>query len=143
MAEGEGSEVKNELLDTRIISKKLDPEGRKEVASSIIQTRKEGRSVRGGISETEERLEKTVARREDLRELKVEKSLELDERQSKLLVKLKRIIGIGDRKSAGLRVELKDIDSQSEASWDELYKTEERLKQLQQKEIEIPNSKEM
>jgi hypothetical protein len=87
------SQIKNELLDPRIISKDKDQEGRDILATTIGQARKEKEEIKTGIVKTES---------------------ELQARQENILVKLKQKLNISDKKTIELQEQLLEANARKD-----------------------------
>lgn len=99
-AAGEVSQIKQELVDPRSISKKHDPEGRSATVEKVLEARARVRSTREGITEKESQLDLV--------------GTNITQRTESVLVKLKEKIGIKDRDLAILRTESSGLQRELE-----------------------------
>jgi len=136
-------EIKKELLDPRTISKRVDPEGRTEIARAILEARRRRKIISESIVSNERRLQEIKESLDSLYRQKVQKERELTRRLESLLVKLKSAVGIVDKQATALQGEIDAIRSERNALYGQLDAVEEELRILREQLAEIPNPKQL
>ncbi|NMB84295.1 hypothetical protein GYA28_03320 [Candidatus Roizmanbacteria bacterium] len=91
-------EIKEELLNPRVISKKNDPEGRKKMVQTILDTKKE------------KKLQEIADLTSSLYQEQQHKAEELTQRLKKIVVKIKGFAGISDKEVVDLQTQLDEIE---------------------------------
>ena len=132
-------QIKKDLTNPRTISKKTDPEGRTEAARSILKARADTRSTRENITEREQKIEQVAELTSSSYKQERQKANELKKRTENVLVKAKKLIGIGDKQAAELQGEIDAIKTEIDAHYSETWQAEYDLKELRKQQTEIPN----
>lgn len=134
-------QVKKDLIDPRAISKKIDPKGRSAIAASITQVRTEGRVIPGQIEDKSVTVQQLQADQSSLYKQVEQKSLEIDQRQKSLLVRLKSKLGIGDAKLQQAQTERDSIYSQKYEAIDQSKQIKREIEELRQRQEGLPDPK--
>lgn len=136
-------QIKKELVDPRTISKKTDVEGRSETAQAILEARAGARSTRDSIAEKEQKVQEIAELTSTSYQQGREKAKALTERLETLVVKLKSVVGAGDKQASVLQGEIDAIKSERDALYSQSYAIEDELKTLREKQAEIPSPKQL
>lgn len=136
-------QVKKELTDPRTISKKTDPEGRTETARAILEARANARSTSEDISQKEQRVQQIAELTTDLYKRERQKTEALTKRLENVVVRVKKLVGVGDTQASGLQTELEEIKAERDALYSETWTAEKELEGLKQEQTEIPNPKQL
>lgn len=136
-------QVKKELIDPRTISKKIDPEGRTETARAILESRANARSTSEDISQREQRVQQIAELTSSSYQQERQKANELTQRLENVVVKVKKLAGVGDAQASGLQAEIDAVKSERDALYAETWATEKELEGLKQKQTEIPNPRQL
>lgn len=135
--------VKKELVSLRTISKKHDQEGRGATALAVSRARTEGRTTRDTIAAKGDKLQKLDEEQRSLYLAERQIAKELAQRQEKLLVKLKKLAGLGDKRAAYLQRRIETAKSERAAVLAERFETERELESMRGEMAEIPDPKEL
>ena len=119
------TQLKQELLDPRIISKKYDQEGRVEAASELRTARPEWHSVNTQLAEKEGEVSEMREKASSLDIEKEEKARELEERLQGMFAKLR---------TYRLRKDIGSLDTEITTLADEIEQVWHELNQLDLKE---------
>lgn len=136
-------QIKKELTDPRIISKKIDPEGRSETARAILEARASARTTKENIAGNEQKVQEIAELTSTLYQQERQKMGELIQRLVTLVVKLKNAVGLGDKQAAALQDEIDAIISERDTLYAQSYEIEDELKALKGKQADIPNPKQL
>ena len=136
-------QIKKELVDPRTISKKTDVEGRNATAQAILEARAGARSTRGAIAEKEQKVQEITELTSTSYQQERERAKALTERLETLVVKLKSVVGVGDKQASALQGEIDAIKSDRNALYSQSYAIEDELKTLREKQAEIPSPKQL
>lgn len=136
-------QTKKELVDPRTISKKTDPEGRTETARNILEARSSKKATGETISEHEARMQQISELTSSSYTQERQKAKELTQRLEAVLVRAKKLIGIGDKQATALQAEIAQIKSERDELYAESYTLEDELKALRQQDSEIPTPKQL
>ena len=112
-------QIREEFIDPRTISKKLDPEGRSETARAILEARASARLTKEDIAKNEQRAQEIAVLTSDSYRQGWERTEKLTQRLETLVVKLKNAAGLGDKQAANLQNEIKAIESERHALYSE------------------------
>jgi hypothetical protein len=123
----------------RLISKKVDPQGRTELAGNILSIRSEKRLAKTDIQEHETKIGEYSQSKKDTWRTKEGKEQELEKRQEKRIVKLKNFLGLRDKKIAALRIAIELNSSARRKLFDDSQKAENELKSLQKNLSDMSN----
>lgn len=136
-------QVKKDLLNPRGTSKTHDPEGRSALASTILGVRREGRSTKASITEKEQERQGLVGQFNESypQEQGIAKDLAL--RNEERLVRLKRKLGIGDKRASELEAQLMGLWTERSSISDKAGQVAHQVEELKQKQAEIPDPKEL
>lgn len=136
-------QIKKELIDPRTISKKTDAEGRNETARAILEVRTDARNTRDAIAGKEQKVQEIKELINTSYRQEREKAEALTKRLGTLVVKLKSIVGIGDKQASALQREIDAIKSERSAFSSQLRAIEDELKTLREKQAEMPSAKQL
>lgn len=136
-------QIKKQLLDPQTISKRVDTEGRSEMAKMILETRASGKTTSESIASNEQILQEIAELITSLHQQERQKMGELTQRLESCLVKLKSAVGIKDEQAVNLQREINAIQSERRELYSQLFAVEEELKRLREKQAEIPNPKQL
>lgn len=136
-------QLKKELTDPRTISKKLDLEGRSETARAILEARASARATKEGIAGSEQKTQEIAELTSASYQQERQKMGELTQRLETLVVKLKNVVGLGDKQSVALQDEISAIKSEKDAFYAQSFAIEDELKSLKEKQAGIPNPKQL
>lgn len=142
-AAGSVSKLKKEFTDPRTISKKFDPEGRSETAQAILGARASAKLTKEDIAKNEQRAQEIAELTSDSYRQEWQRMEELTQRLKALVVRLKNAAGLGDKQAATLQDEIKAIGSERQALYSESWAIEGELKELKQRQADIPNPKQL
>lgn len=137
------TQAKQELVDPRTISKKHDPQGRTATASAILETRRDERSIRKNIAQEETNLQQTQNQSDTLSQIENQKSAESAQRTAALSVRLKKLIGFGDKRGDVLEAELNAVRTEINVLGQQSNNISEKLGGLKERQIKIPSGKEL
>ncbi len=137
------SQVKQDLLDPRAISKKLDPEGRKETAGAILQARGEGRESRDTLEAKRRERQNLDEQYGVLSQQGEQTEVDLARRNESKIVKLKGILHLGDAKAASLQTELAAVRQKLATTSTESVATSAQIRELQQMQEQVPDPKQL
>lgn len=135
--------IKKELIDPKTISKKTDKEGRDETALSITEAQTSKKKTGDTISEKETRMQQIAELTSTSYEQERQKAKELAQRLETVLVKAKKLVGMGDKQAGELQAEIDAIKSEQNELHTESYTIEDKLKELKQQDSEIPNPRQL
>lgn len=134
-------EIKQALFDPYLISKAHDKEGRTSLASKVRQYRHTSWALRENITEKEDIVTRITQQEYALSARRADKLLELDIRAQELLVRLKKMLKIGDKTASGLEREIAAMTPELELLSDQSLKMIVELQTLKKNEEDIPNPK--
>ncbi|MDD5489675.1 MAG: hypothetical protein PHP25_03310 [Candidatus Moranbacteria bacterium] len=135
-------QIKQEI-NPRSISKKIDPQGRTELAGNIFNIRSEKKLAKNEIREHEAKIGEYDQLIGDTWETKVSKEQELKERQEKGLIKLKNLLGFKDKRITALRVAIELNSTARRKLFYDSHETSDKLEFLRHNLSEIPNPKDL
>jgi len=127
----------------RLISKKVDPQGRTELAGNILSIRSDKRLAKTDIQEHETKIGEYNQLKEDTWRTKESKEQELKKRQEKRIVKLKNLLGLRDKKIDALRIAIELNSTARRKLYDDSQVTEKNLEFSKQALSEMPNPKDL
>lgn len=118
-------QIKEDLFDTRAISKKFDPQGRSETAHTVKEAKGQARTIQGQIAEKSTRL---------IQDAEAKKLEDINHQKSSLSVRLKSMLGIKDKK-------LEFFQSKWYSTFNHFWDQSSELEVLRQHQKELPDPK--
>ena len=133
------SKVKNEVINHRNVSQSNDPLGRLETARAI----RKARISRDAVSKAEQRLHQ-ITQEADTSQLKSKEIQDaIANRNNALVVKIKNLIGFGDKQLISFREEIDSLKSEQDALRAQKQAEETDLILLRQAQAEEPDPKQL
>ena len=136
-------QVKKELTNPRVISKKHDQEGRNETARTILEARTSAKITKERILGSEKKGQGVAETATNLYQQERQKAAELAQRLESVLVRLKNTVGLGDKQAVALQIDIDTLKAERDALAVQSLVIEEELKGLRQRQAEIPDPKKL
>lgn len=137
------AQLKSDLVNPKAISKKHDPLRRSALAGAILQTKREGRSIRDNLTAKEQEREGLVSQFDDTYLQEQQTARDLAQRQSEIMYRIKSKLGISDAKASQLTAQIHTLQTNRFNYSDQAAKAADEAIDLKEQQAKIPDPREM